>query len=480
MIEQQILADIWTTDEPMTVLRELCDDIGHRFGGSESERLGAEFLKQKMLDYGLENVRIEEFPLASWERGSAYLKLLEPVEREFSVVAMPYCPAADLTAQIVDVGEGDLADYERLGDAIKGKIVITDAETNKPGERKSHRIVKYNWAVEYGAAAIVYINQNPGMLHITGALFGHTAIQSPAEEWEVPIPGVGVTWEAGSAIRRLVERTGGEGKIHLKLENRTFASTSRNVIGEITGSEHPDEVVLIGGHFDGHDIAQAAGDDGAGTITGLEAARVLVPHKDKLKRTVRVVCFGSEEIGLLGAFHHAQNTDPDSYRFVMNLDGAGRGQGGHEQLTLTEWPELQPWFETWSREHHYGFEIRQQVSAYSDHYPFALRGIPNGTVNAQDSTAGMIGRGYGHTEADTLDKVHVRGLQMSAALVARLVLAIANAEDWPAPERRSDAEVRELLEKNKFLAAAIKTGYLLEQRCDRSSGRGDGAAAPAD
>ncbi len=90
-------------------------------------------------------------------------------------------------------------------------------------------------------------------------------------------------------------------------------------------------MVLIGGHFDGHDIAQAAGDDGAGTITGLEAGRVLVPHKGKLKRTVRVVCFGSEEIGLLGAFHHAQTTDPDSYRFVMNLDGAGRGMGGQEQ-----------------------------------------------------------------------------------------------------------------------------------------------------
>jgi hypothetical protein len=460
-IEQQILADIWTTDEPMRVLRELCDDIGHRFGGSESEREGAEFLKQKMLDYGLENVRIEEFSLASWERGAASLKLVSPVERDFSVVAMPYCPPADLTAEIIDVGEGELADYERLGrDAIQGRIVLTDAETNKPNERKSHRIVKYNWALEYGAVGIIYINQNPGMLHITGALFGHTSIQEPPEKWEVPIPGVGVSWEAGSAIRRLVERSDGEGTVKLKLENKTFPSTSRNVIGEIVGSEFPNEVVLMGGHFDGHDIAQGAGDDGAGTVTGLEAARVLVPHKGKLKRTVRVVCFGSEEIGLLGSFHHAQNTDPDSYRFVMNLDGAGRGMGGQEQLTLTDWPELQPWFEKWIDEHNYSFDIRQQVSAYSDHYPFALRGVPNGSLNSKDSTAGMIGRGYGHTEADTLDKVFLRGMQMSAALVARLVASIANADDWPAVERRTDEQVREMLEKNKFLAAAIRTGYL--------------------
>ena len=459
-IEQQILGDIWTSDESMTVLRELCDDIGHRFGGSDSERQGAEFLKRKMEEYGLENVRIEEFPLASWERGSAYLKLLEPVEREFSVISMPYCNSADITAEIVDVGEGEQVDFERLADEIPGKIVITDAETNKPGERKSHRIVKFNWAVEHGAAAIIFINQNPGMLHITGALFGHTAIQNPAEEWEVPIPGVGVSWEAGSAIRRLTERTGGTGKLHLKVENRTFASRSANVIGEIVGTEKPDEIVLMGGHYDGHDIAQGAGDDGAGTVTGLEAARALVRHKDKLKRTVRLICFGSEEIGLLGSFHHAQETDPHSYRFVMNLDGAGRGQGGQEQLTLTEWPELEPWFRDWAKEHSYDFDVRQQVSAYSDHYPFALMGVANGTLNSKDSTAGMIGRGYGHTEADTLDKVHLRGLQMSAALVARLVLSIANAEDWPVSELRSDEQVREMLTKNNFLERAIKTGYL--------------------
>ena len=74
-LERAILGDIWTTDEPYRVLRELCDNIGHRFGGSESERQGAEFLRDKMLAYGLQNVRIEEFPMAGWERGAASLRL---------------------------------------------------------------------------------------------------------------------------------------------------------------------------------------------------------------------------------------------------------------------------------------------------------------------------------------------------------------------------------------------------------------------
>ncbi|HUG13574.1 MAG TPA: M28 family peptidase [Thermomicrobiales bacterium] len=456
-MEREIVGAIWTTDEPYQTLRELCDDIGHRFGGSESERLGAEFLKQKMLDYGLENVRIEEFPMAGWERGSAALKLIEPVERDYTCVAMPYCPSADLVAEIVDVGEGELADFERLGEAVRGKIVISAAETNKPGERTSHRTDKFGWAIERGALGYIYINQNPGMLHITGSITGRNPGGDTAADREAPIPGVGVSWEAGSAILRLMERGGGTGKVHLRLENRTFESTSRNVIGEIVGSEHPDEIVLMGGHFDGHDISQGAGDDGAGAVTGIEAARALARFKGRIKRTIRVICFGSEEIGLLGAFHHAKTTNPDVYRFVMNLDGAGRGKGGQEQLTLSGWPELSEWFGTFAEDHHYSLAIKDELNSHSDHYPFALRGIPNGTVNSRDSTAGMIGRGWGHTEADTFDKIHLRGLQMSAILVARLMLLMAQADDFPAT-RRSEDEVREQLKVNNLLERAEKAG----------------------
>jgi Zn-dependent M28 family amino/carboxypeptidase len=405
----------------------------------------------------LENVRIEEFPVAGWERGSASLRLVTPVEREFSCVAMPYCPSADLHAELLDVGDGELADFQRLADQVPGRIVISAAETNRPGEKGSHRNDKYGWAVEHGAAGHIFINQNPGMLHITGSIAAPGQGGAAGPEREAPIPAVGVSWEAGSAILRLVRNAGGDGTVHLRLTNRTFASTSRNVIGEIVGAEKPDEVVLLGGHFDGHDISQAAGDDGAGAVTGLEAGRVLAPFKGKIRRTIRVICFGSEEIGLVGAFHHARVNDPASFRFVLNLDGAGRGAGGQEQLTLSGWPEIGAWCQRFAREHHYPFTIRDQMNSHSDHYPFALRGIPNGTLNAADTSAGMIGRGWGHTEADTFDKLSLRGLQMSAALVARLALAIAQDDDFPARHRTLD-EVRAQLEAEKLLDKAVAAG----------------------
>lgn len=454
-MEKDILGTIWTSSEAYETLRELCDDIGHRFGGSDSERQGAEFLKRKMEEYGLENVRIEEFPMATWERGEAKLTLLEPSQRELSCISLPYCPSADLTAEVLDVGDGEEDDFKRLADQVPGKIVISAAETNRPGERGSHRTDKYRWAHEHGAVGYIYVNQNPGLLRITGSLRGRNPQGDTAEDREAPIPAIGVSLETGSLILRLMKQ--GTAKARVQLDNRTIMSTSRNVVGEITGSEHPNEVILMGGHFDGHDIAQGAGDDGAGAVTGIEAARALAQFKGKLKRTVRVICFGSEELGLLGAWHHAEQTDPDSYRFVMNLDGAGRGRGGQERLVLSGWDDLQKYFEQWADEHHYDFEIINQLNSHSDHFPFAVRGVPNGTLNSVDATAGMIGRGWGHTEADTFDKIHPRGLQMSAALVARLALTMAQDDEWPA-KRRSIDEVREQLREEGLLERVEASG----------------------
>ena len=242
---------------------------------------------------------------------------------------MPYCPTAEIEADVIDVGEGELPDFERLADKISGKIVLTDAETNSPGQRKSHRNDKFAWAIERGALACVYINQNPGMLHITGSITGRVPGGSSAAEREAAIPGIGISYEGGMTIRRLASR--GPLKMKISTKNETFDSKSFNVVGEIVGSEHPDEIILLGGHYDGHDIAQGAGDDGAGTITGLEAGRALAGLKGTLKRTVRVICFGSEEVGLLGAWHHANTHKDENFRFVMNLDGAGRGSGGRSR-----------------------------------------------------------------------------------------------------------------------------------------------------
>lgn len=216
----------------------------------------------------------------------------------------------------------------------------------------------------------------------------------------------------------------------------TFApdNVSYNVVGEIPGSRHPDELVLAGAHYDGNDISQAALDDGAGTIVAMEAARVLAAlPPEAIGRTIRVVLFCGEEVGLFGSWaytaDHADETTKT--RFMLNLDGAGRGKGGSESLVISGRPELVPWFEAHAERTHYALKITDELNSHSDHFPYAIRGIPTATLSSPDDSSTMVGRGWGHTEADTVDKATLRGLQMAAMAAARMLLDVADGEGFP-------------------------------------------------
>lgn len=454
-IDREIAGAIWVSDEPWKNLVYLCDVLGHRFAGSSQEHAAAEFLKQKMEAYGLAHVQLEEFPIATWERGPCTLILVEPFQRMLPAIAMPYCPSAAIEGEIVDVGEGELPDFERCRDVIPGRIVLTDAETNRPGERKSHRIDKFGWAIERGAIACLFVNQNPGQLHITGGLRGRGPRGVRADEAEAPIPGLGLSYETGMLLRRLAKQ--GAVRLRLETQNRTRDSVSYNVIGEIPGTTKADELILVGGHYDGHDISQGATDDAAGAVVGLEVGRVLAPLRGQLQRTVRILCFGAEELGLFGSWYHIEHHAQEHIRFMLNLDGAGRGLGGQEELRLSGWAELVPYFQQLGQQLAYPFGVRDDLNAHSDHFPFAVHGIPNGTLVSRDATAGMIGRGWGHTEADTLDKLSLRGVQLAAMLAARLVVRLSEDDAFPA-QRRDLAAVRQQLADAGVLDELLASG----------------------
>lgn len=445
-IARQVVGAAWTSRSSYDNLIQLCDVIGNRYGGSESEHRAAQFLVQRMRACGLASPRLEEFPVYGWQRGDCFLAITAPVERSVSAIAMPYTGSAELDGTLVDVGEGEAADFARLGEAVRGAIVLTDAETNRPGETRSHRTDKYRRAVEAGATAAIFVNRNPGLLHITGALYARAPGGAQASDHEAPVPGLGVSYEAGESLRRLLAT--GDVSVRIRTHNTVYASRSANVIGEIPGSSLAQEIVLFGGHYDGHDISQGASDNAAGAVVGLEAGRLLAPYAGQLHRTIRVVCFGCEEVGLLGSWHDAEQYAGDrsgeQLRLMLNLDGAGRGMGGHEQITASGDPQLASYFEGLAARLGLDLPVRSQLSAHSDNFPYFLEGYPAATLASRDATAGMIGRGYGHTEADTVDKVQLRGLQSSIALVARLAAAVADDAEFPV-QRRSEDAVRQVL-----------------------------------
>jgi aminopeptidase YwaD len=455
--ERQVIGDVWTSDEPYLNLLHLCDEIGNRWAGSQSEHAAGEYIQSKLIAYGLQQVRLEPVQFGAWERGEAVLRMTRPVEKTFSCVALPYCPAGEIEAELIDVGEGEEEDFARLGDAVRGKIAVSAAETNpvgRPTGKLSHRTDKLARAVAAGAIGFVFVNQNPGLLHITGG------IGAPGGK-PAAIIGIGVSWETGSAILRLARK--GEGaRLHIRTGGRFFQNTSNNVVGEIPGSTNPDELVLAGAHYDGHDISQGALDDGAGTVVCLEAARVLAAlPREAIGRTIRFILFCGEEVGLFGswAYTAAHADESARTRFMLNLDTAGRGRGGSESLQLTGAPDLVPYFQAHALGAKYAYPVNHRFQSHSDHFPYALRGIPSATLSSPDDKSALVGRGWGHTEADTVDKADLRGLQMAAVLTARILLQVASDPDFPG-RRRSREEVLAQVREAGLEERLAKTGRL--------------------
>ena len=444
--ERQLIGDIWTSSATYDNLEHLCDTIGNRWAGSPSEHAAGEWLRDTLVAYGVRHVHLEPVQFGAWERGEAALRMTAPVERNFSCVALPYCPAGEIEAELIDVGDGEEDDFARLGDAVRGKIAVCAAETNpagRPSGKLSHRTDKLARAVAAGAAAFIFVNQNPGLLHITGG------VGAPGGK-PAAIIAVGVSWETGSAILRRAKHgrvsdpagaPAGGARLSLRTGGRFFENTSYNVVGDIPGSRRADELVITGGHYDGHDISQGALDDGAGTVVCLEALRALAAlPSGTLGRTVRCVLFCGEEVGLFGswAYTAAHADESDRTRFMLNLDTAGRGKGGSESLQLTGAPDLIPYFQAHGRAANYDYPVSHRFQSHSDHFPYALRGIPSATLSSPDDKSTLVGRGWGHTEADTLDKASLRGLQMAAVLTARILLHVATDDAFPGRRRSRD------------------------------------------
>ena len=439
-LEQQIVGDCYTGTEPMDNLLILCDEFGSRFGGTEGERQAAEFFQTKMEAYGLRNVHLEPVEYTGWIRGEARLEIVSPVQRTIPCISLPHSPPANLEGTIVDMGDGAPEDFERQADEIRGKIVLTSSDVApNDSKRRIHRSEKYGRSLLAGASGFVFVNHYPGYGPATGGV-GHRS-------QEGLIPGFSVCYEDGAYIQRLVKREG-EVKIRMTSTDRCRPMTSWNVVGDLPGVEKPGEIVMMGCHYDGHDISQGAGDPASGAVSVLEAARLLATYASSLPRSVRFVLWGIEEIGLLGsrAYVVAHSDELDQIRFYLNMDSAG-AKTNNRDIVLNEWPTLQPLVERWREEMALSFAVGQRTSAHSDHFPFFMAGVPTGSM--QSAVESLEGRGYGHTRYDTVDKVALDDLREAAALAARLALRMASEEDWPVA-RRDEEVVRELLDTPEY------------------------------
>jgi len=440
-IERRLLGDIYTSPAAMDNLTVLCDNFGSRFAGTPGERAAVEFFLERMQEYGLSGVHAEDYAYTGWKRGAATLAVVRPVERPIPCISLPYCPPATVEAELISVHDGAPADFERAGEALRGRILMATSRPPRGLPRTVHRSEKYQRSVLAGAAAFLYANQYEGYGPETGSI---------ANDREAPIPGISISREDAAYLQRLAER-GGPVVLRLQTTDRSAPARSWNVVGELPGDTEDSDWVLLGSHYDGHDISQGAEDPASGAVAVLEAARALAADTTaaERRRPIRFVFFGTEEIGLIGAYRYveAHDRELDTLRFFLNMDAAGGA--GRKGVSINRWPELDPFFENARREMAAEMPFAQKVPGFSDHFPFFLKGAVIGMMG--DPEAVDTGRGFGHTAFDTLDKVRLGNLRNAAANACRLALRIARADEWPAG-RRSQEAVQAIIASEPSLA----------------------------
>ncbi len=450
-LDRQIVGDIYTSKEVMDNLTVLCDEYGARFAGTPEEYKAATFIADCFKRYGLHNVKLEPYPYAGWTRGNeTTLAVVEPLQRTLHAISLPYCPACDLNGELVSVGCGSAPEYSALGRRGKGKFVMAESASPPGLGRWVHRKEKFERAVIEGASAFIFVSEHAGVGPETGSLQNNR----PA-----PIPGISVCKEDGAFLARLLAR---HGKVVLKLHTNDINEprTSWNVVADLPGGNRNPEMMILGCHYDGHDISQGAHDPASGMVAVIEAARVLATYAaDSLKNTIRFIAFGTEEIGLTGAFRYVEEHEQelDNIRFMFNMDAAGGAS--RKGIVIHQWKTLHPFLTQVAAQLNADVPVGQKVHSYSDHFPFFLQGVPSGHMG--DADAPPSGRGFGHTAYDTLDKVKLENLRAASAVGARIALRCANANEFPA-KRRHPETVQQIVDTDTGLE-----GYRISLKLSR-------------
>jgi len=435
-----VIGDAQTSTFAWDTLTSLVD-VGGRMAGQDGERRGAQVMKAAFREAGLRSPTIEEFEIPGWWRASSSLTIDTPHERTHTgthdVISLPGSPSGSVTAPLVDVDAGGYDSFEIAGDTLEGAIVMASSETPETADRWIHRMEKYSNAVNGGAIGFIFRNHIDGSLPPTGEV-GYN--NRPGA-----IPAIGVSAEVGKRLARYAETD--SATVTLTTECRNEPAYSRNVEAQL-GPESGDAVLLTA-HIDSHDISDGAADNAAGSAIVAEVGRLLTAVESDLKRPVRFITFGAEEIGLRGAYQWVETHDLSDVSCVINIDGAGTSR--NLRVYTNGFCSLQRLFTDVTDSFDAPLSVNQTISPHGDQWAFVQEGVP--AVMA-GSTSDASGRGWGHTHADTIDKLDSRDIRDLATLVADAVYRVA-VTDCEVPHKPRDT-VRQQIDDG--YVTELKTG----------------------
>ncbi len=428
-------------DTPMIDdLRNLTDRIGGRPTGSEANMRSVDWALERFESAGV-NVMRQDFEMPGrWLERSAVAEIKAVGGESFSpnIAAMPFSVAmTDLRAPLVDGGRGEADDFARLGDKAKGAWVLV--ETDK-------LIDLAGLFAEYSAGAAIekraFAADVLGVAYMgsrsRNVLYRHNASRGYANQHPLLIMERDV---AKRALRLL--RDGDSLELSATVELDDGASTSSaNVIGEIRGSEQPDEVVVVGAHLDSWGLGTGALDNGCNVSMLIDIARQIERLGLEPKRTIRFALWNGEEQGFHGSWAYVKERRDalDHHVMAASFDiGSGRISGfftnGRSELadvldrSLGAVSGLGPF-------------VHPNVPVVgTDNYDFMIEGVANLVANQESAN---YGPNY-HARSDTFDKVDQQQLRLNSAIVAATIWGFANLDlDLPRHDR---AQIETLMQE---------------------------------
>jgi len=405
-------------------LGELCDEVGHRLTASPGMKRAIAWSMRSMLDAGFDSVWTEPVTVPHWTRGNEWARCTGPVEFDLSMTGLGLSDGTGpdgLEAEVMVVSDYDELDA-RAAEA-KGKIVLFDMPWEGYGSVARYRVGGAAAAARHGAVAAL-------VRSATGVSLGapHTGMMRYADD-APRIPTAALSVEDAGRLRRLAEK-GLKPCVILYMEAKNHGeTTSYNVVGDIRGRKLPDEIVLVGGHLDSWDVGTGAQDDGAGVVLALAAARILLKHDLRPRRTVRVVHFTAEEYGGHGgdAYLEAHRSELDRHVLAIESDSGAFAPRGFSvdadsvvvaDLALVAAPLARVAPTEWS--------VSKGGSGV-DIGPIVREGVP-GVGHRVDTTHYFD---VHHSRADTFEKIDPDHMARNVAVIAGLIHAVAESTARP-------------------------------------------------
>jgi carboxypeptidase Q len=411
-------------------LKYLCKKVGPRISGSPKAQLSVEWGKKLMENYGFDKVFLQECMVPHWVRGEKEVGKIINGTKEINVAICalgnsPATPAVGLKARVIEVKS--LKELETLGqEKIKGKIVFFNRpfdpsyiETGRAyGAAGDQRFAGPAVAAKFGAVGAIVRSLTESLDN-----YPHTGTTRFAEG-EKKIPAAAISTIAANQLSDLLKQKNGDLYFYFKQNCQLLPDVkSYNVVGEITGTEKPNEFITVGGHLDSWDLAEGAHDDGTGIVQSIEVLRIFKSLGIKPKHSVRAVLFMDEENGGRGGDKYLELAlkNKEMHIAAIESDGGGFTPRGFTFEGVTpkglakinaDWQKLfVPYLSERLMSGGSGSDI-EPLSAYKD---IVLIGFKADSQRYFD---------IHHTPNDVFENVNKRELELGAASMAALVYLI--------------------------------------------------------